>query len=155
MQPVKCPFCKTDFSGDFTQGQVRCPDCGKLIDQELAASSAGQSALDYRTPYGYWTLQPQEGGEWNAVYHFDVDDATGERIKTLVVNLAKSVNKTTSKRFAQLTGYKEKNKSCVWKLPSIVVRGFRQADDVTFEDAWVSPTGTIIAITRNKLYQLK
>lgn len=36
----------------------------------------------------------------------------------------------------------------------VVVRGLRK-DDITFEDAWVSPTGTIYAITDKKLYQLK
>jgi hypothetical protein len=36
----------------------------------------------------------------------------------------------------------------------VVVRGLRR-ENVTFRDAWVSPTGTVFAITDNKLYQLK
>ncbi len=45
----------------------------------------------------------------------------------------------------------------VWEMnPSesrIVVRGMRR-DDVTFKDAWVSPTGAVFAITTKHLYRL-
>jgi hypothetical protein len=36
----------------------------------------------------------------------------------------------------------------------VVVRGMRR-DDVSFRDAWVSPTGTVFAITDKHLYQLE
>lgn len=45
----------------------------------------------------------------------------------------------------------------VWELnrseSRIVVRGLRR-DDVTFRDAWVSPTGSVYAITTKHLYRL-
>ena len=45
----------------------------------------------------------------------------------------------------------------VWEMnrteSRIVVRGLRR-EDVTFKDAWVSPTGTVFAITNKHLYRL-
>jgi hypothetical protein len=46
----------------------------------------------------------------------------------------------------------------VWELDSttsrIAVRGMRRDDDITFRDAWVSPTGAVFAITEKHLYRL-
>lgn len=36
----------------------------------------------------------------------------------------------------------------------VVVRGL-QRDDVTFRDAWISPTGVVFAITNQHLYRLE
>ena len=45
----------------------------------------------------------------------------------------------------------------VWEMnrteSRIVVRGLRR-EDVLFKDAWVSPTGTVFAITNKHLYRL-
>ena len=78
-----------------------------------------QSESDYCTPYGRWSFQPWTEGGLNTTYRFDSEGTTSDKIKTLALNIAESVNKLSPKRFARLTGYKEKDTSCVWKLPDI------------------------------------